>query len=244
MKGPLTMKNATIRNPRTPKGAHVNYEQLISLSGANIRPMAEGETLLQIERRLQDAVHGFENLVGAADRLKPYIGHLMLEVRERSLWQGNYKNFTDWYQRKVIDDMKFKRSYVLDALKIAIAFPSFTAAQISQYGITKLLEAAKVTDESKPDAKGLLTESLTMSIPEFKDRVRELRGLEARETTPTITIRVDQEIRDWWDARLAELGIMPADLFLAMRDAWITHRARPHPSPPAASGRRTRAVAA
>lgn len=232
------MKNAT--KPRTTKVVQTNFDQLITLSGANIRPLADGETLPQIETRLRDAIHGFGTLVGAADRLKPYIGHLMLEVRERSLWQGNYKNFTDWYQRKVIGDMQFRRSYVLDALKIAVAFPSFTAAKVSQYGITKLLEAAKVTDESKPESKDILAESLTMSIPEFRDRIREIRGMGAREALPAITVRVEQDIRDWWDARLSELGILPADLFLAMRDAWIAQRARPTPTPP--RGARMRAT--
>lgn len=214
----MATKTTTNVNART----SAKLDELVTIAGTEVRPLTDTETLGQIEARLREAIGGFNTLGSAADRLKQYIGRLMIAVRDRELWHGQYKNFSDWYTRKVVGEMGFKRTYVLDALKLVTSWPSLTPAQVAQYGISNLLEAAKVTDETKPEAKEILGFATRFTVEQFRDKVRELRGMPTEPAQPQITVRLSAEAKEWWNAQLEASGKTSGEFFEELRSAWTS----------------------
>lgn len=175
-------------------------------------------TLLQVEDTLSLAITGYNKLRDASERLKPVIGRILLTVQDRKLFRPVYKNFTDYVMRKVVADMGFGRSNAFDSLKIARAFPHLTLEQYQNYGATRLLLAARVTNETDPDHMAFLDKSTQQTVDLME---QEVKGIAAdqrsstREPSTTITMRVKPETREEWDAMVEASGLQPNDLLVA-----------------------------
>lgn len=203
--------------------------KLISIAMDSKRPLdmnvPEGATLAEVDHALGVAIGGYGRLTEAAERLKPIVGRFILVVRERALWEGKYKNFTDWLNKRVVGELSFSRSNALAALKIARAFPTLTEAQYAHYGASKLLKATEITDETKPDWKPTLEKFAKMTFPEVVAEVRELRGNTGDSgAEPSITIRVSEDDKLWYQAQV-KTGIEPPALFAALRKAYTESKA-------------------
>lgn len=175
-------------------------------------------TLLQVEDTLALAITGYNKLRDASERLKPVIGRILLTVQDRKLFRPVYKNFTDYVMRKVVADMGFGRSNAFDSLKIARAFPHLTMEQYQNYGATRLLLAARVTNETDPEHMAFLDKSTQQTVDVME---QEVKGIAAdqrsstREPSTTITMRVKPETREEWDSLVSASGLAPNDLLIA-----------------------------
>lgn len=159
----------------------------------------DGTPLQDLERTLGLAVQGYQRLSGAAEKLKPIIGRILLTVKQRKLWKGYYKNFTAFIQLKAVDQLGFSRASAFDALKIATAFPTLTTEQYARYGGTKLLIAAKVTNQSKPDYQDVLKLAESQTVDTFKATVAQLKTAGPKRARPcVIAIRCDEATFQHW----------------------------------------------
>lgn len=178
----------------------------------------EDATLSQVEVTLQLAITGYKRLSEASERLKPIIGRILLTVHERNLFKPAYKNFTAFLMEKVVGEMGLGRSNAFDSLKIARAFPSMTNEEYQRYGASRLLLAAKITDESKADYKDVLKESSTITVEELKDRIKATRTVTA--TSYVVSVRVPPAVKADWTALIESVEMTPGDLFGKLIEAY------------------------
>lgn len=171
--------------------------------------------LLDVEKTLQLAITGYKRLSEASERLKPIIGRILLVVQERKLWKPDYKNFTEFLDKKVVDEMGLGRSNAFDALRIARAFPTMSNEDYQRYGASRLLEAAKITDEAQEDYKQILQDASKMTVEEFKQKVKEQRPA-TRPVTFTVSVRVTPEVKGMWTGLVEAFEGTPGDLFKQM----------------------------
>lgn len=175
----------------------------------------EDATLSAIEKTLQLAITGYKRLAEASERLKPIIGRILLVVQERKLWKPDYKNFTEFLDKKVVDEMGLGRSNAFDALRIARAFPTMSNEEYQRYGASRLLEAAKITDEAQEDYKQVLQDASKMTVEEFKQKVKAQRP-STRPVTFTVSVRVTPEVKGQWVALVEAFEGTPGELFSQM----------------------------
>lgn len=160
----------------------------------NIPPNAK---LVDVLHTLDTAINGYKTLQDASERMKPVIGRIIYEIQLRKLYAPDYRNITDFIQKRVVDDMGMGRSTAFDALRIAKKFPSMSTADYARYGATRLLLAAKLTDETKPDHVTVLAHSLEVGVTEFAEEVKD-------QTTPesdglvALTLRVNKSTKTAW----------------------------------------------
>lgn len=179
----------------------------------------EDATLKQVEATLQLAITGYKRLSEASERLKPIIGRILLTVQERNLFKPDYKNFTAFLMDKVVGEMGLGRSNAFDSLKIARAFPSMTNEEYQRYGASRLLLAAKITDESKADFREVLTDATKVTVEEFKNRIKSARSVTA--TSYVISVRVAPQVKADWTALIESVeGTTPGELFGKLMDAY------------------------
>lgn len=209
--------------------ATANPDQLMHLvlGAVDVRvDFPEGTALSEMESTLGFAVKGYQRLQGAAEKLKPIIGRILLTVKNRKAWKGHYKNFTAFYTSKVIGELGLSKSVALEALKIASAFPSLTPAQYAHYGATRLLLAARVTDSSKTDYKAILDESVKQSIDEFRNTTARLYAESPARTNRArpfiISVRVDETTFAHWKS-ITEGREDVAAFFGEVLASWESH---------------------
>ena len=172
----------------------------------NIPPTA---TLTDVEHTLEVAILSFKSLTEAAERIKPIIGRILLEVRERRLWKAQYKNFTDFVRVKVGTEMGLGVTNAFEALKIAKAFPSLSESEYRQIGASRLLLASRVTDETKDTYQQTLQLVKTApSVEALKSLIKDM-GQDAQKDRPKpyiIGVRVSQETHAQWIQLLEREG--------------------------------------
>lgn len=179
----------------------------------------ENATLADVEKSLQLAINGYKRLSEASERLKPIIGRILLTVQERNLFKPEYKNFTAFLMDRVVIGMGLGRSNAFDSLRIARAFPTMSAEDYSRYGASRLLLAAKITDEKHPDYKDVLKQMSTLTVEEGKNKVKELRP-SGSQSSYTISIRVSPETKAEWVELSEAVDITPGELLGAMISAY------------------------
>lgn len=194
----------------------------------------EGALLGDIETTLGIAITGYRRLSDAAEKLKPIIGRILLVISNRRLYRPAFKTFTDYVESVVVGKMGFGRTNAFEALRIAKAFPSLTAAEYQDFGASRLLLATQVTDETDPQYKAILETSKAGTVDEFKAAVTELKA----GTTPTdkvsINLRVLAEVKASWEAALVNSNLSAPELFESMLGLWSEHVTE-HPMPQAAA---------
>lgn len=188
-------------------------------------------SLEQVQETLALAVTGYRRLSEASEKLKPIIGRILLTVEERRLFAPRYKNFTAFVRDFVMGELGFSRSSAFDSLKIARAFPSFTTEEYQRYGASRLLAAARVTNEQAPEYRTVLDESTRITVDAFLKHVKAMkpqRALTSR--TVILAVRVPPELWQRWKELLEATQLAPPDLFGALLEGY-----KPKP---AAKGRR------
>jgi len=172
-------------------------------------------TLEQVEDSLRLAVNGYKRLAEASERLKPIIGRILLTVQERKLYKTHYNNFTAFLMDRVVAGMGLGRSNAFDALRIAKAFPSLSNEEYMRIGASRLLIAAKVTDETEANYKDVLKEATTLTVEEWNARAKEIKGTGPK-ASYTISVRVSPEIKAEWTELIGSVDITPPELFEQM----------------------------
>lgn len=180
----------------------------------------EDAKLGDIEKTLQLAITGYKRLAEASERLKPIIGRILLVVQERKLWKPEYKNFTEFIDKKVVEEMGLGRSNAFDALRIARAFPTMSNDEYQRYGASRLLEASKITDEAQDNYKDVLMNASKITLDEFKQFVKAQRPSN-RPVTFTVSVRVTPEVKGKWQGLVEAFEGTPGELFAQMVDTYI-----------------------
>lgn len=175
----------------------------------------ENATLHEVENTLQLAITGYRRLSEASERLKPIIGRILLTVQERNLFKPDYKNFTQFIMDRVVVGMGLGRSHAFDSLRIARAFPTMSTEEYSRYGASRLLLAAKLTDESKEGYKDILKDLSKVTVEEGRAKVKELTP-NSKASSYTISIRVTPEVKGEWVELMDSVDITPGELFAQM----------------------------
>lgn len=174
----------------------------------------ENATLAEVENTLQLAITGYRRLTEASERLKPIIGRILLTVQARNLFKPDYKNFTQFLMDRVVVGMGLGRSHAFDSLRIARAFPNMSTEDYSRFGASRLLLAAKITDETKENYKDVLKELSKATVEEGRAKVKELTpGSTA--SSYTVSIRVSPEVKADWTELMDAVEISPGELFAA-----------------------------
>lgn len=174
----------------------------------------ENATLNDVEKTLQLAINGYKRLSEASERLKPIIGRILITIQSRNLFKPEYKNFTAFLMDRVVMGMGLGRSTAFDSLRIARAFPTLTQEEYLRYGASRLLLAAKITDEQQPDYREVLKSTSVLSVEDLKNQIKESHGNES--TTFVVSIRVSKETKAEWNLLLESVETSPGDLFTDM----------------------------
>lgn len=176
-------------------------------------------TLVEVEATLQLAVNGYKRLSEASERLKPIIGRILLTVQERNLFKPTYRNFTQFLMDRVVVGMGLGRSNAFDALKIARAFPSMSQEEYMRHGASRLLLAARVTDESQEGYQDFLKESTSLTVEELKNKIKETQGTQSA-SSYTISIRISPELKAQWLELQESTQLGASELFEQMLTAY------------------------
>lgn len=202
-------------------------------------------TLTDVEHTLEVAILSFKSLTEAAERIKPIIGRILLEVRERRLWKAQYKNFTDFVRVKVGTEMGLGVTNAFEALKIAKAFPSLSEAEYRQIGASRLLLASQVTDETKENYQQTLQVIKTApTVEALKGIIKDVKS-QSQQDRPKpyiIGVRVTQEVHAQWIQLLEREGPdrEKGDIFAEMLNLYMVKDQLTRRAPaPAHSRRRT-----
>ncbi len=175
----------------------------------------ENATLAEVENTLQLAITGYRRLSEASERLKPIIGRILLTVQQRNLFKPDYKNFTQFLMDRVVVGMGLGRSHAFDSLRIARAFPNMSTEEYSRYGASRLLLAAKLTDETKEGYKDVLKDLSKVTVEEGRAKVKEMTP-STTATSYTISIRVSPEVKAEWIELMDSVEITPGELLAQM----------------------------
>ncbi len=204
----------------------------------NIPPDA---TLAQVEQTLEIGIDRYRDLTEAREQIMPILGRILYEVRERKLFRPGHKNFTGWL-RSFSQRVKMAPSTLFDTLKVVRSSPSLSTEEYQRYGAARLLLVSRVADETKPEYKELLAESLTMTVDDFRERVQEIRakGQDARPKPHIIAVRASQQSWDRWQELVkANPNVTIAELFASVIDHFYeTAQAEPKPATPETKVRR------
>lgn len=229
----------TVSAPLPTTQGIANPEDLLRLAlGSELTlNIPEDAKMADVEQTLQVAITGYKRLSEASERLKPLIGRILYTVQSRRLYRPDYRNLTDYIERKVVVDMGLSRTNAFEALRIAKAFPSMTMEDYQKYGASRLLLASSITDEADPQAKQLLDDSTRQTVDEFQSHIRDLKS-ESVEPAKTfvLSIRLPLDWKPRWEDLIATVDLTPVELFLELMNSYIqTHPASKASTPAPAS---------
>lgn len=227
---------------RTESSAHTgphNPDVLMNEALGNVEislNIPETATLSQVEETLAIAVDGHQRLIAAAERLKPFIGRILLHIKSRNMFKPGCNTWTE-YKQSVSARYGISNTSLDESLQIARAFPTMDPKEYIRVGASRLLQAARITDETKANYTDILNASTQVSVADFKDKVTQTLqarrlgsaepGTDAGPAWVQVSIRVTPELRDRWQA-IMNASSMPAEkLFAAMMDEYT----RAHPLP-------------
>lgn len=199
--------------------------------------------LASVEGTLHMAVSGYLQLAEASERLKPIIGRILLVLSNRRLYRPDYKNLTDYIERKVVAEYGMSRTSAFEALRIAKAFPSMSASDYQKYGATRLLLTARVSDENDPAYKKLLDESTRVSVDDFANRVKDLTtDTGATAKSFVVSARLPIAWQTHWNALLETAQMSPSEMLQEMIRSYVEshevgdiHPPEETPEPPQAA---------
>lgn len=193
-------------------------------------------SLSQVEETLAIAVDGHQRLIAAAERLKPFIGRILLHIKSRSLFKPGCNTWTE-YKQSVSARYGISNTSLDESLQIAKAFPTMDPKEYIRVGASRLLQASRITDETKANYGEILNAAVQIPVAEFKDKVTQTLqarrlgsaepGTDAGPTWVQVSIRVLPEIRDRWQAIMNASGLPAEKLFAAMMDEYV----KTHPLP-------------
>lgn len=193
-------------------------------------------SLSQVEETLAIAVDGHQRLIAAAERLKPFIGRILLHIKSRSLFKPGCNTWTE-YKQSVSARYGISNTSLDESLQIAKAFPTMDPKEYIRVGASRLLQASRITDETKANYGEILNASVTIPVAEFKDKVTQTLqarrlgtaepGTDAAPSWVQISIRVLPELRDRWQT-LMNASQLPAEKLF---DAMMTEYLKTHPLP-------------
>lgn len=180
----------------------------------------DGASLPQMEQYLNTAILGAKRLASASERIRPMIGKLLLEIRNRKLFKPDFKNFTDYVLRRVQGEWGYSKSLAFGCLKQIETFPTLDQ---TNYESSKLLLAAQVTDESQPNYKEVLDSLSRMTVLEGKAHIKQLKDSSTSERTDAITlsIRVSPATREQWSQMIQDYDMSGEDLLLSCMEAYV-----------------------
>lgn len=178
-------------------------------------------TLIEVQKTLGIAVEGYKRLENGLERVKPLIGRILLHIQTAKLFRPTFKNFSEWLDTVVVGEMGFGRSTAFDALRIARAFPTMSTDDYQNYGATRLLIAARYTDETREDFRAVLDESTQMTTDQFADSIQH-RLTEGKPPAQTVvlSLRVSPDNKQRWDVRLEASQLSTDDFVTAVLYAY------------------------
>lgn len=177
---------------------------------------------------LDTAIRGYQTLIGAAERLKPVIGRIIYEIQLKALYKPDYRNITDFIQKRVVDEMGLGRSTAFDALRVAKQFPTMTTEDYSRFGASRLLLAAKLDETDLgtmgyPDHISVLHHSLEIGVAEFAEEVKQTLASES-DGLSALTLRVNKSTKTAWLKLVESTNMKPSRLLkLCMESYHTTH---------------------
>lgn len=215
----------------SPDGGHVQVmdaDKLVStVTGTDVTVnIPEGAKLTEIEATLVLAIDGYRRLSDAAEKLKPIIGRILLTIADRRMFRPEFKNFTAYVDSVVVEKMGFGRSNAFDSLKIARSFPSLNDAEYRNYGATRLLLAAQITDEKDPAWRSILDQSTKTTVDKFAEAVRDIKQqtraiTSGAEATVVLSLRVPLSTKEAWDEALKLSALSGPELLLTLVTQWL-----------------------
>lgn len=205
--------------------------KLVMGSGNISVSIPDAATLPDVEHTLSMVIGGYLRLTDAAERLKPIIGRVLLTISARRLYRPDYKNLTDYIQRKVVDEFKLSRTNAFESLRIARAFPSLTSEDYQRYGASRLLLAASVTDDKAPNFKTLLDESTQKTVDAFSEQIKSMKSPTSTTDTFVLSVRLPAEWKESWESLLTSSAMSAGDLLMELISSYIeTHPSDPVPA--------------
>lgn len=232
-----TASHTSAHTPSNPQERDLFKTFIGSRVTVDIPPNA---TLEQVEGSLQQVINGHQRAASFQDQVRPIIGRIILEVRERKLFKETHVNFTQWLMAVVVGRMGFSRPLAYYCLSVANSFPHLTEDDSKKYGAVLLREAARITSEDDKDYRAVLDRLAKMSSSEVIAYVKEVQQAatptngETPVETKVISIRVKEECFTRWHAlreqdpnRTAEELLMDMMDFYAMRQELVPRRATP-----------------
>lgn len=226
--------NPSLSNELAPLDANVLMREALGDTEVTV-DIPETATIKDVEATLRLAINAYQQLASASERIKPIIGRILLTVQDRKLYRPAFKTFTGFLTQRIVADMGFGRSNAFEALRIARAFPTMTQEDYLNYGATRLLLAAKVTDESDPQHREILDNATQMTTDNFRTQVYTMKKTEAgqgangvgEEITTILAIRVLPSIKLRWAETLRATNLSANDLFVQFLNEWLKNHGEP-----------------
>lgn len=194
-------------------------------------------TLSQVETTLGMVISGYKRLSEAAERIKPIVGRILLTISTRRLYRPEYRNLTDYIERKVEGSpdsggFGLSRTNAFEALRIARAYPTMSVTEYEKYGASILLVSTPVTDQTDPRYKEILDDLSKLTVAQAKVKVREMRALTGGDQPSqqgksfVLSFRMPLEWKEPWESLLKETKLSPSELFQELIRSYIED----HPS--------------
>lgn len=219
------------RSSPSPHPAQVDLLKLVMGSSDISVNVPDTATLPDVEHTLGMVIGGYLKLMNAAEKLKPIIGRVLLTIASRRLYRPDYKNLTDYVERKVVAEFGLSRTNAFEALRIARAFPSLSTDDYQRYGASRLLLAASLTDETDPKYRDLLDDSTQKTVEAFAEEIKALKTPSPSSmNTFVLSVRLPLEWKDAWESLLTSSGMSAGDLLMELINSYIeTHPPEPEP---------------
>lgn len=233
---------ASLLPARTERSAHTGPHSpdiLMNEALGNVEislNIPETASLSQVEETLAIAVEGHQRLMAAAERLKPFIGRILLHIKAHSLFKPSCNTWTE-YKKSVSDRYGISNTSLDESLQIAKAFPTMDPKEYIRVGASRLLHASRITDETKANYSQILDAAVKIPVAEFKDKVTQTLqarrlgnaepGVDAGPAWVQVSIRVLPATRDKWQAIMNASQLPAEKLFESMMDEYL----KAHPLP-------------
>lgn len=219
---PVPPTGTVARRAATPNFANELAQSALRKQAITLNIPA-GSTLAQVEAGLQHVINAVVDLNAATEMISPMIGKFLYYIDLHRLYRPDYKNITDYINRRVEAQFGLKATRAFEMKRVAAADPSLTEADIKRYGATRLLTASSITDASDTAHwKPLLEKSLTMTVTDFAAYAKDVKRARANGGDATaidsvvLSFRVPSALRDTWHALVDASGMSSVDLFTSI----------------------------
>jgi len=132
--------------------------------------------------------------------LKPLIGKMLLQIRDKRLYERyGYRSFNQFMSQGMPEVFGIPRSEAFGAKRIAERWPSLSLEEFAEIGPERMRLVSRVTQESDPNSRKIIEAVKKMKVEEVEQFIEEKFAVpRSSNHTATIIIRCTEEQKQQW----------------------------------------------